>query len=183
VPKSCARPPGTPRGRRQGAPLADLRHEARPWLQLYAPLRRGGAAQRSRLVGLALRPEPRPKARRPPTRVEREAMSLGEQDSTCRASTLVARPAPATWSGLVLSRTDSKATRDLPQGLAAEASFTARWEAPPTRRRSVHRNESKSRHPCLQTPSGVGHAPAAGCGTRSPHRHRRPRFLRAVAEA
>jgi len=32
---------------------------------------RGGRAgrQRSRLFGLALRPEPRPKARRPPTRV------------------------------------------------------------------------------------------------------------------
>jgi hypothetical protein len=38
-----------------------------PWRQLYAPSSRE-AAERSKLVGLALRPEARPKARRPPTR-------------------------------------------------------------------------------------------------------------------
>jgi hypothetical protein len=38
-----------------------------PWRQLYAPSSRE-AAERSKLLGLALRPEPRPKARKPPTR-------------------------------------------------------------------------------------------------------------------
>ena len=37
---------------------------------LAGPILTAPAAQRSRLVGLALRPEPRPKARRPPTRVD-----------------------------------------------------------------------------------------------------------------
>jgi hypothetical protein len=40
---------------------------SRPWRQLYAPSSREVAETR-KLVGLALRPEPRPKARRPPTR-------------------------------------------------------------------------------------------------------------------
>jgi hypothetical protein len=61
--------------------------------------------------------------------------------------------------------------------------FTAGWKALPTRPRSAHRNESKSRHLCLQMLSGVIHAPAAGCGTRSLHTHCHPRYLRAIAEA
>ena len=43
--------------------------------QLYAPsigspIERRTPSRRSRLTGLALRPEPRPKARRPPTRFD-----------------------------------------------------------------------------------------------------------------
>jgi hypothetical protein len=46
------------------------------------------AAQRSRLAEVALRPEPRPKARRGADALRRaRRMSLGEQSSTCRAST------------------------------------------------------------------------------------------------
>ncbi len=46
-------------------PLADLRHEASHESN-STPLR-PGASERSRVVGLALWPEPRPRARRPPT--------------------------------------------------------------------------------------------------------------------
>ena len=46
-------------------------------------------------MGLALLPEPRPKAQRPPTRFAREARSLGEQSSTRRARTLSCGRFPA----------------------------------------------------------------------------------------
>src|SRR6266516_1614606 len=45
------------------------------------------AAPRSRLAGLALRPEPGRKPRRRQRGSAHEAMSLGKQSSTCRAST------------------------------------------------------------------------------------------------
>jgi hypothetical protein len=44
------------------------------------------------VVALALRPEPRPKARSSQRAVAREAVSLGEQSSTCRASALWRAP-------------------------------------------------------------------------------------------
>ena len=50
--------------------------------------RRGSLpAERSTLAGLALRPEPRQKPEGRQHASTREAMSPGEQDSTCRAST------------------------------------------------------------------------------------------------
>jgi hypothetical protein len=53
---------------------------------LANPERAPEADERSRVVELALRPESRPKARRPQRALAREALSLGEQNSSCRAS-------------------------------------------------------------------------------------------------
>jgi hypothetical protein len=60
---------------------------SRPWRQLYAPSSRE-AAERRKLVGLALRPEPRLKARRPPTRSGARGDEPRRTGFDCGASTL-----------------------------------------------------------------------------------------------
>jgi hypothetical protein len=69
---------------------------SRPWLRLYAVSLRE-AAQRSRLVGLALRPGSRPKARRPPN-------CLDARGNEPRRTEFDSQGQPSVWAPLVAIR-------------------------------------------------------------------------------